>query len=185
MDLKICMRHFPFIVLAAVMALTSCNPTVQFSEPMPPGRLNLPNIPKAMRGVIADDGDKTVIGKDTLWIGDDVLVNGEDFLLRRMAGHIMMNKRVAETGHWEVLAIRKTKDSMYLCQFDDDSEFVQRTTALLEVAPETLTTEGKPGYKYSLLSPSAKEFKQLLQARLYSEDEEGACLLPKGVEVRP
>jgi hypothetical protein len=184
MDMKNGMRHSLLILLAAVMALTSCNPTVQFSEPMPPGRMNLPNIPKAMRGVVVDDGDKTVIGKDTLWMGDDVLVNGEDFLLRRMAGHIMMNKRVPETGHWEVVPIRKTKDSMYLCQFDDDSEFVQRMSALLEVAPETLSTEDKPGYGYSLLSPSAQEFKQLLQERLYS-DEEGACLLPKGGEVRP
>ncbi len=184
MDFLSNMPRFSLTLLTVVLALASCTPKVQFSEPMPPGRINLPNIPKAMRGVIMDDGDPMVIGKDTLWTGEEVLINGEDFLLRRMAGHIIMNKLVEETGHWEVIPIRKTKDSMYLCQFDEEDAFLQRMTALLEVSPESRSTEGQFAYEYSLLSPSAKEFKQMLQGRWYAE-EEGACPLPKGGEVKP
>lgn len=175
-----------WIFLTVAVALTSCNPKVQFSEPMPPGRLNLPNIPKAMRGVIydGDSGDRWEMKKDTLLMGDEVMVNGEDFLLRRMAGHIILNKPVVETGHWEVIPIRKTKDSMFLGYFDDEETFLRRMATLLETAPEPLRSEGTPGYAYSLLSPSAKGFKTILKERLYSEDEDGAPL-PKGGEVRP
>ena len=170
--------------LTAVALLCSCAPSVQFPEPMPPGRINLPNFPKAMRGSIIEEDVSTVIGKDTLRMGDEVLVNGEDFLLRRMAGHVVFNKRVPETGHWEVIPIRQTKDSMILCKFDDNLEFLERVKSLLEVAPEPRNSVGPSGYDYILLSPSAKEFKVLLQERLY-DDEEGGGLLPKGGEVRP
>ena len=179
--------RYPLMIVMAVLVLSACTPTVQFSEPMPPGRLNLPNIPKAMRGEIVDSdrgGDSWLMGKDTLWAGEEYWVNGEDFVLRRMAGHIVMSKRVAETGFWEVIPIRRTQDSMYLCQFDDDSDRLQRISAILEVAPETRVSEGTPGYEYSLLSPSAKGFRALLHERLYAE-EEGGMLLPKGAVIRP
>ena len=178
------MLHRLCTFLTAVALLCSCAPSVQFPEPMPPGRINLPNFPKAMRGSIIEEDVSTVIGKDTLRMGDEVLVNGEDFLLRRMAGHVVFNKRVPETGHWEVIPIRQTKDSMILCAFDDNLEFLERVKSLLEVAPESRNSVGPSGYDYILLSPSAKEFKVLLQERLY-DDEEGGALLPKGGEVRP
>ena len=92
----------PLLLLVAVLLVTSCNPKVQFEEPMPPGRFNLPNIPRAFRGEIVDGDEVTRIGKDSIWMDDDVMVNGQDFLLRRMAGHLVMSQPVAETGHWEV-----------------------------------------------------------------------------------
>jgi len=60
--------------LTAVALLCSCAPSVQFPEPMPPGRINLPNFPKAMRGSIIEEELSSVIGKDTLRMGDEVLV---------------------------------------------------------------------------------------------------------------
>ena len=46
------------LFLAVALLVTACNPTVQFDEPMPPSRWNLPNIPKAYRGTLLDrDGE--------------------------------------------------------------------------------------------------------------------------------
>ena len=58
---------------------------------MPPKRLNLPNIPKAFRGTIRDEVGAWQIGKETVSMGDTVLVNGVDFLLRKMAGSLIVN----------------------------------------------------------------------------------------------
>ena len=66
----------PTVCLAVLALLTSCNPKVQFNEPMPPGRYNLPNIPKAFRGEIVDGDEVWSIGKDTVRIDDEVMVNG-------------------------------------------------------------------------------------------------------------
>ena len=176
--------RFPWTVLLVTLALFSCTPKVQFNEPMPPGRMNLPNIPKAMRGVIIEDGERWEFGKDTLKMGDEVLVNGEDFLLRRMAGHIILSQPVVETGRWEVFPVRKTKDSMYLGYFEDHDVFLKRMSTLLSVTPEPEKSASKPSYRYHLLSPTAKEFKVILKERLYEEGDNGVPL-PKGGEVRP
>ena len=172
------------MALLFTLALHSCTPKVQFNEPMPPGRMNLPNIPASMRGVIVEDGERWELGKDTLKMGDEVLVNGEDFLLRRMAGHIIVSQPVVETGRWEVFPVRKTKDSMYLGNFEDDDAFLKRMSTLLSVAPESEKSAGTPSYRYHLLSPTAKEFKVILKERLYDGGEDGLPL-PKGGEVRP
>ena len=93
------------LFLMAVLLFTACNPKVQFAEPMPPGRFNLPNIPRAFRGEIEDGDAVTRIGKDSVWMDDEVMVNGQDFLLRRMAGHLVMSQPVPETGQWEVVVL--------------------------------------------------------------------------------
>lgn len=178
------LSRLPWMAVLITLALYSCTPKVQFNEPMPPGRMNLPNIPKAMRGVIIEDGERWELGKDTLKMGDEVLVNGEDFLLRRMAGHIILSQPVVETGRWEVFPIRKTKDTMYMGYFEDDDTFLKRMSTLLSATPEQEKSASKPSYRYYVLSPTAKEFKTILKERLYDGGEEGLPL-PKGGEVRP
>ena len=124
-----------------------------------------------------------VIGKDTIRTQTETLVNGEDFLLRRMAGHLVLSQPVAETGQWEVIVLRKEGDEMVLGVFEDDDRFLRRMGTLLEVDPERLKAPGTPGYRYSLLRPTAKEFKVLLKEQLYEADD--PVPLPKGGTVKP
>lgn len=174
----------PLLLLVAVLLVTSCNPTVQFEEPMPPGRFNLPNIPRAFRGEIVDGDEVTRIGKDSIWMDDEVMVNGQDFLLRRMAGHLVMSQPVAETGHWEVFVVKREGDQFRLGYFNDDKRTLRRMTTLLEVPLEKARAEGTPGYGYVLLSPSSKEFKAILKQGLYEAGEE-TVPLPRGGVVKP
>lgn len=178
-------RGFSLFLLPLVLA--SCTPTVQFTEPMPPSRPNLPNIPKAYRGVIHHSGflDDAVwqIGKDTIRVGDEVMVNGQDFLLRRMAGHVVLSMPVEETGHYEVIVLHDDGERLYPGEFKDGDPFVRRMGTLLTTPPQPLRTPGTAGRKYVLLAPTAKEFRTILKEGLY-EDLEG-CPLPKGGVVRP
>ncbi len=178
-------RLFPSTALfiAVLTLLTSCNPKVQFNEPMPPGRYNLPNIPKAFRGEIVDGDEVWSIGKDTVRIDDEVMVNGEDFLLRRMAGHVVMSQPVAETGHWEVFLLKREGDVFRTASFEDDESWLRQTATFMESPRERKKSGGKPGYSYWLLSPTAKEFRTVLKQGLY-EMAEGVSL-PRGGQVRP
>ena len=182
--------RFPLLLLLA-LCVASCKPTIQFEEPMPPSRWNLPNIPKAFRGEIRDGNEVWSIGKDTVRIEMNVagekdvttLINGEDFLLRRMADHLVVNQPVLKTGHWEVWVLRKEGDQMVMGEFEDDDAVLVRLATLLERAPEKKKSGGTPGYTYSLLSPSAKEFKTMLKEQLYEEGD--AVPLPRGGVITP
>ena len=172
------------LVLPVIVLLTSCQPSIQFNEAMPPGRFDLPNIPRAFRGEIVDDDEIWRIGKDSIHMNDKVLVNGEDFVLRRMAGHLLMSQPVPETGHWEVMVIKRDGDQFRMGQFEDDDEVLKRMAILMETAPEPKTSGGKPRYRYVLVSPTAKEFRAVLKEGLYELEEDGMPL-PKGGRVMP
>ncbi len=173
------------LLFSVAVLASSCNPKVQFAEPMPPSRWNLPNIPKDIRGTYLDKEGRVDmrIGKDTIWNGEEAMVNGEDFLLRRMAGHVVFSQPVPETGNWEVLVLRQEGDDMVVGGFEDSDAFLRRMATSLEVAPERQKSLGTPGYKFTLLQPSAKEFKVLLKERLY--EEQPATPLAKGGTVKP
>lgn len=173
------------LFLALTLLVGACTPKVQFDEPMPPSRWNMPNIPKDFRGTfLNEEGEVDMrIGKDTIYDEGEVLVNGEDFLLRRMAGHVVCSLPVPETGHWDVLVLRKEGDDVVFGTFKDDDAFLRRMATLLEVAPERQKSGGTPGYKYTLIRPSAKEFKAMLKERLYKEDDPQP--LPRGGTFRP
>ena len=170
--------------LGMALAFSSCNPKVQFDGPMPPNRMNLPNIPSAFRGTIADEDFDYVIGKDTVLLGDEVLVNGEDFLLRRMAGHLVFSRPVVETGHWEVFVFKKENGAFMLGEMKDQDEILARLQVMVEGGTEQKRSEGTPGYKYTLVSPTTKEFKEVLKEGLFDFPGE-PCPLPKGGVVRP
>lgn len=174
----------PFVALAAACLLSACNPKVQFTGPMPPGRIDLPNIPRSFRGTILMEDERWDIGKDTLRVGDEVLVNGEDFLLRRMAGHLVLSQPVPETGHWEVYVMKIEDGAFRMGSFDDGDPFLTRMGTLLEVPFERRKSQGTPGYGYALLDPSTKEFKAILKEGLYDADEHWIPL-PRGEAVRP
>lgn len=178
------MKQMRWALFLAAGALVSCNPKVQFSEPMPPARFNLPNIPKAYRGVIEDDDTRWQIGKDTIIMGEEVMVNGEDFLLRRMAGHLVMSQPVVKTGQWEVIVIKREGDFMRTGWFDDDDDFIRKAGILLDVPPAERKSNGTPGYSYYLLSPSAKAFKEMLKGGWYEANDE-VVPLPRGGTVTP
>jgi len=172
------------LVLPVIVLLTSCQPSIQFNEAMPPGRFDLPNIPRAFRGEIVDGDETWRIGKDSIHMDDKVMVNGQDFVLRRMAGHLLMSQPVPETGHWEVRIIKREGDEFLLGRFEDDDDVLKRMAILMETAPEPKTSGGKPSYRYVLVSPTAKEFRAVLKEGLYELEEDGMPL-PKGGRVMP
>lgn len=181
------MKTFSFptlLVLPVIVLLTSCKPSVQFNEAMPPGRFDLPNIPRAYRGDIVDGEDIWRIGKDSIQMDDWVMVNGQDFVLRRMAGHLLMSQPVPETGHWVVTVIKRDGDQFRTGHFEDDDELLKRMAILMETEPEPKKSGGKPGYRYVLVSPTAKEFRAVLKEGLY-ELEDDSMTLPRGRRVMP
>lgn len=167
-------RLLPIVLL---LTLASCNPDVQFSEPMPPARFNLPNIPGAYRGVIEVDDERWEVGKDTIRHGDEVFVNGEDFLLRRMAGHLMFNQPIPSTGLWEVRVIRKEGAQRFVGAFDGNEAFLTRAQTLMEGRVVPRRSEGSPGYRYHEISPTAKEFRVMLKEGWYTTEDEPLRIL--------
>ena len=130
------------LVLPVIVLLTSCQPSVQFNDAMPPGRFDLPNIPRAFRGEIVDDDEIWRIGKDSIHMNDKVLVNGED--RAPPDGSPADEQPVPETGHWEVMVIKRDGDQFRMGQFEDDDEVLKRMAILMETAPEPKTSGGKP-----------------------------------------
>jgi len=176
------MRPFFFILISMILA--SCVPSVQFSEPMPPKRLNLPNIPKAFRGTIRDEVGAWQIGKDTVSMGDTVLVNGVDFLLRKMAGSLIVNLPVPETGNYAVVVIQNDGVEMTAHTFEESPVFLGLADSILSVSRVTKQAQGTFGWEYHLLAPTAAEFGQLTQREKMAYDG-WRCPLPNGAVVTP
>ena len=176
------MRILVFVVLSVV--LFSCVPGVQFQEPMPPKRVNLPNIPKAYRGTIEDGNESWQIGKDTVVLGDSVMVNGVDFLLRKMAGALVVNFPVPESGAYGVCIIQNDGQEMTSHFFEEDEVLLSFVDSVLSAPREVKLTSGLLSWEYHLLRPTAAEFGQMLENRVYSEPN-GSCPLPYGETVKP
>ena len=176
------MRPFFFILIGT--ALASCVPSVQFSEPMPPKRVNLPNIPRAFRGTIQDEVGAWQIGKDTVSMGDTVLVNGVDFLLRKMAGSLIVNLPVPETGNYAVVVIQNDGVEMTAHTFEESPAFLGVADSILSVSRVTKQTEGTFGWEYHLLAPTAAEFGLLIEQGEMAHDG-WPCPLPNGAVVTP
>jgi len=172
---------FRWGLLLAVLALVSCNPKIQFDGPMPPSRWDLPNIPKVYRGDYSSESERWVVGKDSIWLDDDVMVNGEDFVLRKMAGHLIMSQPVPKTGNWEVHVIRREGDFFRLGVFEDEEVFLKRAQTLMPGRVMPRKSEGTPGYQYHLLSPSAQEFRSMLKEGWYSMEDALTPLAKGGV----
>lgn len=176
------MRTLVFVVLSVV--LFSCVPGVQFQEPMPPKRVNLPNIPKAYRGTIEDGNGSWKIGKDTVVLGDSVMVNGVDFLLRKMAGALVVNFPVPESGAYGVCIIQNDGQEMTTHFFEEDEVLLSFVDSALSSPREVKQTSGLFSWEYHLLRPTAAEFGQMLENRVFSKAN-GSCPLPFGETVKP
>jgi hypothetical protein len=176
------MRPFAFALFSLV--LVGCVPAVQFDEPMPPNRLNLPNIPRVFRGTIQDGTALWHIGKDTLQMGDTTLVNGVDFLLRKMAGALIVNSPVPETGEWQVMVIWNDEDQMRAHLFEEEPRLFYYADSALAIQREVKQTGGTFGWEYHLLSPSAAEFGDMVRQGLYAEAGR-IYPLPNGGWVKP
>jgi len=176
------MRLVPTAVLFLVILTgSSCNPKVQFAGPMPPSRWDLPNIPSAYRGEYGTGSDRWVVGKDSIFHDEGVLVNGEDFVLRKMAGHLVMSQPIPKTGNWEVLVIRREGDFFRLGAFEDNEAFLNQAQTLMPNKVVPMKSVGTPGYQYRLLSPTAKEFRHMLKEGWYVLDDERTPLARGGV----
>lgn len=171
--------RLPSVAVLALLVVAGCTPKVQFSEPMPPNRPNLPNIPKAFRGIYLEEGMEEAIriGKDTVWMDGDVFIHGEDFLLRKMAGHLVWSQPVEETGHWEVFVFPREGKEWGFGHFGgmdggETDEFIRRMSTLLETTPQRMTSPGTPGHKYHLISPTSREFRTILKEEIYRLDDQ-------------
>lgn len=179
------MVRYSLICALAALLLSACTPKVQFSGPMPPSRPDLPNIPKAYRGVIQDEIGPVVVGKDSVWMGEEVFVNGRDFVLRKMAGYVVMSQPVPETGHWEVRLLEREGDLFRLGSFEDQDALVRQMTLLTSTAPERKKSNSFPHYQYWLFDPSPKEFRAILKQRAFQSADTWTALPKGGVVTRP
>ena len=125
------------------------------------------------------DGDEVwSIGKDTVRIDDEVMVNGEDFLLRRMAGHVVMSQPVTETGHWEVFLLKREGDVFRTATFEDDESWLKQTATFMESPREQKKSGASPGIPLAL-QPHGQGVPHLLKEGVY-DLEEGSVPLPRG-----
>jgi hypothetical protein len=114
--------RFACISLFACILWSGCS-NVSFTEPMPLNRRNLTKFPHKWQGTWTDGGDLTVIISEHSFEGDDMdrMVLGEDALLRRFHGHLVVNQQ-EENGNWTVLLGKRSKDEFTLWQFDGNDE---------------------------------------------------------------
>lgn len=114
--------RFVFLALLASLLWSGCS-NVTFTEPMPLNRRNLAKFPKKWQGPWTDGGDMTVVINANSFEGDDLekMVLGEDALLRRFHGHLVVNQQ-EENGQWSVLLAKRSKDEFTLWQFDGNDE---------------------------------------------------------------
>jgi hypothetical protein len=173
--------YFSLCSFWVMLTLSSCNPKVQFDGPMPPSRWDLPNIPKVYRGEYGTDEERWIVGKDSIWLDDEIMVNGEDFVLRKMAGYLVMSQPVPKTGNWEVRVIRREGDAFRMGEFEDREVFLKRAQTLMPGRVMPKKSQGTPGYQYHLLSPSAKEFRAMLKGEWCAMEDQLTPLAKGGV----
>ena len=161
------MIPFRFITLVLLGALmwTGCS-NVTFTEPMPMNRRDLPKFPQTWQGTWSDGDEMTITIGESYFEGNDLdkMILGEDVLLRRFHGHLVLNQP-EENDKWSVLLGRRWKDELKLWTFDgsDDAKVAVWGTILNDSAITEFMRDEELGVKtYTLAPENNAAFRKLI-----------------------
>jgi len=147
--------RFVILFLLSAFVWSGCS-NVTFTEPMPLNRRDLPKFPSKWRGTWSDGKDMTVTIGESYFEGDDLekVALGEDVLLRRFHGHLVLNQP-EENGKWSVLLGRRWKDELKLWTFDgaEEAKVAVWSTILNDSSITEFTRDEELGVKAYTLAP--------------------------------
>lgn len=149
------LRLLSFLLLGA-MLWSGCS-NVTFTDPLPLNRRDLTHFPKKWQGTWTDGADLTVEIASGYFVDSDSeekITLGEQALLRRFHGYIVLNQIQDDGERWSVLLGRRWKDEIKVWNFDEENaEAVavwREVLATSEGLEETSKISGKTAY---VLSP--------------------------------
>lgn len=154
---------FTALFIAAAFSLGSCH-TVYYAEPQPVGKRALSSFPKPVRGKLfltADHSTFVEVTQNTLNLGDDseLLILGENLVLKRFARHYIISLQTSESKGWDVYAVRRQKDHYSVKSLRLKEENLYKINEVL----------GRDAVKYDSdgdalpLNISKREFRKLLK----------------------
>ena len=157
-------RFVTFVLLGALM-WTGCS-NVTFTEPMPMNRRDLPKFPTKWQGTWSDGDEMTITIGESYFEGNDLekMTLGDDVLLRRFHGHLVLNQP-EENGKWSVLLGRRWKDELRLWTFDgsDDAKVAVWGAILNDSAITEFMRDEELGVKTYTLAPETNaSFRKLI-----------------------
>ena len=160
--------RFVILFLLSAFVWSGCS-NVTFTEPMPLNRRDLPKFPSKWRGTWSDGTDMTVTIGESYFEGDDLekVALGEDVLLRRFHGHLVLNQP-EENGKWSVLLGRRWKDELKLWTFDgaEEAKVAVWSTILNDSSITEFTRDEELGVKaYTLAPQNNAAFRKLITER--------------------
>ena len=157
--------RFVILFLLSAFVWSGCS-NVTFTEPMPLNRRDLPKFPSKWHGTWSDGKDMTVTIGESYFEGDDLekVALGEDVLLRRFHGHLVLNQP-EENGKWSVLLGRRWKDELKLWTFDgaEEAKVAVWSTILNDSSITEFTRDEELGVKaYTLAPQNNAAFRKLI-----------------------
>ena len=157
--------RFVTLVLLGALMWTGCS-NVTFTEPMPMNRRDLPKFPPKWQGTWSDGDEMTITIGESYFEGNDLekMTLGEDVLLRRFHGHLVLNQP-EENGKWSVLLGRRWKDELRLWTFDgsDDAKVALWGTILNDSSITEFMGDDELGVKtYTLAPENNAAFRKLI-----------------------
>ena len=153
------------LFLLSALVWSGCS-NVTFTEPMPLNRRDLSKFPPKWRGTWSDGKDMTITINESSFESTDLekMALGEDVLLRRFHGHLVLNQP-EENGKWSVLLGRRWKDELKLWTFDgaEEAKVAVWSTILNDRYITEFTRDEELGVKaYTLAPQNNAAFRKLI-----------------------
>ena len=143
------------LFLLSAMVWSGCS-NVTFTEPMPLNRRDLPKFPSIWLGTWSYGKDITITINECYFEGDDLekVALGEDVLLRRLHGHLVLNQS-EENGKWSVPLGRSCKDKLKFWTLDGamEAKVAMWSTILNDSSITEITRDEELGVKAYTLAP--------------------------------
>ena len=115
------------LFLSALILFTGCV-EVTFPEPMPMNRRSLTCFPTAWQGVWTaveseSETETITISSSQIELGDDLLLLGENAMVRRFSGYLVLSISSEENeGRWQIYLGEITQGVLHVYTFDGNEE---------------------------------------------------------------
>ena len=115
------------LFLSALLLFTGCV-EVTFPEPMPMNRRSLTCFPTGWVGVWSNDTEENAaesitIGTSQISVGGDNITLGEEAVVRRFAGYLVLSVSGEDNdGRWLIYLAKKTQGALHVYTFDGDDD---------------------------------------------------------------
>lgn len=156
-------RVLLFLFMGAFL-WTGCS-NVTFEEPMPMRRKNLTDFPNKWQGTWSDGENLTLTINPTSFYDlnspADSMVIGNDVLLRRFHGYLVVNQ-IGDNGQYQIVLARRWKDEIKVYQFDATTDAMTVWSEVLSGSFEARSENPLDKETYILKPEDNLAFRQLL-----------------------